>query len=75
METGDMVIFVEKPHPLDCGEGPTKFAYAHDQCGLLVEMVYVSISDDWGALWRVLLDDGSLALCYEYWMENINESR
>ena len=72
MKAGDLIKFVEHI------DNHTMLVTKHHlvgKTGVLIKKVTESIADDWGAAWSVLVEDKVEPLCYERWMEVINESR
>ena len=71
MEVGDLVRFVE--HPGNDKEPPSQHPL-HGKFGTLIRTRLQAISDDWGSMWIVLVDGRLYKMCYERWMEVVNEN-
>ena len=74
MQVGDLVQFVERPGHVDPMKRTTMGSH-HGQTAVLIKDLGYSTYDAFGAIWLVLLENGSIMELYSYWMEVVNESR
>ena len=72
MKIGDIVRFIEFPGNKD---EPSSTFYLHGSVGILIKKRLIEWGSDWGASWDVLVSNKIYELCYERWMEVLNENR